>query len=80
MEAAIEEVQAKTNRLEDLKQENEKLKTLLQAIKTNLSDAPLRLHTVKHPSSIRDTPKGSKLYRGRPTLIHPTLPDDDVDF
>ncbi|KAF2896175.1 hypothetical protein ILUMI_09998 [Ignelater luminosus] len=75
MEKALKEVDIKSKQLENLQEENQRIKYSLNAVKRNIKLAPAKIQTVKEaPTSKTVT---SRIYRGRPTLIYPQLPKSD---
>lgn len=75
MEKALKVVEIKSKQLKNLKDENQRIKYSLNAIKRNIRLTPAKVQTIKE----EPTSKGatSKIYRGRPTLIYPQLPNSE---
>lgn len=77
MEDSIEEVQRRTQELENLKRENKEIKESLKALKKNISTlASSKLKEVRK-TPVLQQPKSRRIYKGRPTMIFPDLPESD---
>lgn len=77
MEKAIKEVDSEKDKLEKLKQENERLKKTIEAIKSRIAEEGQHDEVVTPVKIARKTKEdgAGKVYKGRPTLVVPVLPD-----